>query len=246
MQSFSARSGPGHVTWSYGKSGAAVQPSRRAVFIAGLNLVLTGAFLTVAAISAGHAADRPVRIVMLGDSIAAGFGLPAQDALPAKLERALQAKGFAVTIANAGVSGDTSAGGLARLDWSVGEGTDAVILELGANDALHGSDPQLTQKALDTIITRLTKRKIAVLLTGMQAPRNLGADYAKAFDPIYPALAAAHDVVFYPFILDGVAGNPALNQADGMHPATAGVDVIVERLLPKTEELVRRAKAGRS
>jgi acyl-CoA thioesterase-1 len=207
---------------------------------------LVGAVLTVAVITGGLAADRPVRIVMLGDSITAGLGLPSKDALPAKLERALLAKGIAVTIANAGVSGDTSAGGLGRLDWSVGAGTDAVILELGANDALRGGDPKLTQNALDTIITRLTERKIAVLLTGMLAPRNLGADYAKAFDPIYPALAAAHDVVFYPFILDGVAGDPALNQADGLHPTTAGVDLIVERLLPKTEELVRRARAGRS
>ena len=197
----------------------------------------------MAAITAGLAADRPVRIVMLGDSITAGLGLPAQNALPAKLEKALKAKGIAVAVENAGVSGDTSAGGLARLDWSVGEGTDAVILELGANDALRGNDPQQTQKALDRIIAHLTERKIAVLLTGMLAPRNLGPDYAKAFDPIYPALARAHDVVFYPFILDGVAANPALNQGDGIHPNAAGVDVIVERLAPKVEELVGRAKA---
>jgi len=182
---------------------------------------------------------------MLGDSITAGLGLPAQDALPAKLEKALKAKGVAVAIENAGVSGDTSAGGLARLDWSVADGTDAVILELGANDALRGSDPKLAQKALDTIITRLTARKIAVLLTGMLAPPNLGADYATAFDPIYPALAATHRVVFYPFILDGVAADPALNQKDGIHPNAAGVDVIVARLLPKAEELIDRAKANR-
>jgi acyl-CoA thioesterase-1 len=186
-----------------------------------------------------------VRIVMLGDSITAGLGLPAKDALPAKLEKALNAKGAAVTIENAGVSGDTSAGGLARLDWSVGEGTDAVILELGANDALRAVDPKQTQKALDTILTRLGERKVAVLLTGMLAPRNLGADYAKGFDPIYPALAAAHGVVFYPFILDGVAADPALNQGDGIHPNAAGVDAIVARLLPKALELVDRVKATR-
>ncbi|HMK80821.1 MAG TPA: arylesterase [Xanthobacteraceae bacterium] len=183
---------------------------------------------------------------MLGDSITAGLGLPAQDTLPAKLEKALKANGHDVTIQNAGVSGDTTAGGLARLDWSVADGTDAVILELGANDALRGNDPKLTRLSLEAIITRLAARRIAVLLTGMLAPRNLGADYASRFDPIYPALAAAHQVVFYPFILDGVATNPALNQGDGIHPNAAGVDAIVTRLLPKAEELVARVTAGRS
>jgi acyl-CoA thioesterase-1 len=190
-----------------------------------------------------RAAGAPVRIVMLGDSITAGLGLPAQETLPAKLEKALKAKGHDVAIQNAGVSGDTSSGGLARLDWSVADGTDAVIIELGANDALRGVDPKLTQKALDAIIARLAERKIAVLLTGMLAPRNLGPDYAKTFDPIYPALAAAHHVVFYPFILDGVAADPALNQGDGIHPNAAGVDVIVERLLPKAEELLGQVRA---
>jgi acyl-CoA thioesterase-1 len=190
------------------------------------------------------AADRPVRIVVLGDSLSAGLGLAGQDALPAKLERALRAKGIVAEIANAGVSGDTAAGGLARLDWSVPEGTDAVILELGANDALRGSDPKATRAALEAIIRKLKERRIAVLLAGMLAPRNLGADYAKAFDPIYPELAAAHDLVFYPFILDGVAADAALNQADGIHPTAAGVDIIVSRMLPKVEELVARVKGG--
>jgi acyl-CoA thioesterase-1 len=198
-----------------------------------------------AAATVGRASDRPVRIVMLGDSITAGLGLAAQDALPARLEKALKAKGLAVAIESAGVSGDTSAGGLARLDWSVGEGIDAVILELGANDALRGLDPRQTQKNLATIITRLTERKIPVLLTGMLAPRNLGPDYAKSFDPIYPTLAAAHDVVFYPFILDGVAADSALNQGDGIHPNRPGVDIIVERLVPKVEELIGRVRATR-
>ena len=194
---------------------------------------------------ASSAADRPIRIVVLGDSLSAGFGLAARDALPAKLERALKAKGIAVAIANAGVSGDTAAGGLSRLDWSVPDGTDAVILELGANDALRGSDPQATRAALEQIITRLKERRIAVLLAGMLAPRNLGPDYAKAFDPIYPELAAAHDLVFYPFIAEGVMGDRALNQADGIHPTAAGVDVMVARMLPKAEELIARVKAGR-
>jgi acyl-CoA thioesterase-1 len=189
------------------------------------------------------AADRPVRIVVLGDSLSAGLGLAAQDTLPAKLERALKAKGHGVTIANAGVSGDTAAGGLARLDWSIPEGTDAVILELGANDALRGADPKATRAALDAIISRLKARRIAVLLAGMLAPRNLGEDYAKAFDPIYPELAAAHGLILYPFIAEGVAGERALNQADGIHPTAAGVDVIVARLLPKAEELIARVKS---
>ena len=181
---------------------------------------------------------------MLGDSISAGFGLPAGEALPAKLEKALKAKGLDVTVENAGVSGDTPAGGLARLDWSVGEGTDAVILELGANDALRGSDPKQTRAALDAIIRKLKERKIAVLLTGMLAPRNYGPDYVAAFDKIYPELAAEHGVLLYPFILDGVAGEKALNQADGIHPNVAGVDAIVKGLAPKVEELVIRVRLG--
>lgn len=182
---------------------------------------------------------------MLGDSLTAGYGLAAADALPAKLERALRARGHAVAIENAGVSGDTAAGGLARLDWSVREGTDAVILELGANDALRGSDPRATRAALDAIIVRLKQRRIAVLLAGMLAPRNYGPDYAQAFDPIYPELAAAHGLVFYPFILAGVAGERGLNQGDGVHPTVAGIDVMVQSLLPKAEELIVRVKAAR-
>jgi acyl-CoA thioesterase-1 len=138
------------------------------------------------------------------------------------------------------VSGDTASGGLGRLDWSVPAGTDAVIVELGANDALRGSDPKVTRAALETIIRRLKERHIAVLLVGMLAPRNLGPDYVKAFDPIYPELAKAHDVILYPFILDGVAGDRALNQADGLHPTAAGVDIIASRMLPKVEELVAK------
>ena len=191
------------------------------------------------------AAERPIRIVVLGDSLAAGFGLAAPDALPAKLERALKQKGIAVAIENAGVSGDTPAGGLARLDWSVGEGTDAVILELGANDALRGSDPKATRTALEAIIKRLKERHIAVLLAGMLAPRNFGPDYVRAFDAIYPELAAAHDLILYPFILEGVAGDRALNQPDGLHPTAAGVDVMVKGMLPKVEELIGRVKAGK-
>jgi acyl-CoA thioesterase-1 len=192
------------------------------------------------------AAERPVNIVVLGDSLSAGLGLPLEDAFPTKLARALKAKGVAVTITNAGVSGDTASGGLGRLDWSVPAGTDAVIVELGANDALRGLDPGLTKTALDTILRKLAARHIAVLLAGMRAPPNMGAEYARAFDAIYPALASTHPVVFYPFFLDGVAADPKLNQGDGMHPNAAGIDAIVARVLPAVEDLVVRARAGRS
>ena len=192
-----------------------------------------------------EAAERPVKIVVLGDSLSAGFGLPAEAAFPSRLAEALKAKDAAVTIVNAGVSGDTASAGLDRLDWSVPEGTDAVILELGANDALRGLDPKLTRAALDTILKKLEARHVAVLLAGMQAPRNMGADYTREFDAIYPALASTHPVVFYPFFLDGVATDPKLNQGDGIHPNSAGVDVIVARILPQVEELIVRSRAGR-
>jgi len=215
--------------------------TRRVQIIAGA-LLLAGAMI-VAAPAATPAADRPVSIVALGDSLTAGFGLGASDAFPAKLERALAAKGIAVTVANAGVSGDTSSGGLARLDWSVPPGTDAVILELGGNDALRGIDPTVTRQALDGILRALAQRNIPVLFCGMLSPRNLGVEYAHTFDAIFPDLAKTYGAVFYPFFLDGVAGDLKLNQRDGMHPTAAGVDVIVARILPKAEELLARARA---
>ena len=189
--------------------------------------------------------DAPVKIVALGDSLSAGLGLPVDAAFPARLAAALQAKGIAASVVNAGVSGDTASGGLGRLDWSVPPDTEAVILELGANDALRGIDPAVTKTALDTILKKLKDRRIAVLLAGMRAPRNLGPDYVNAFDAIYPALASTHAVVFYPFFLDGVATDLKLNQSDGQHPNAAGVDVIVARILPQVEELIARARAAR-
>lgn len=191
------------------------------------------------------AADKPVTIVALGDSLTAGLGLPAQDAFPAKLARALAAKGKAVSIANAGVSGDTASGAAGRLDWSVPDGTDAVILELGANDALRGVDPKITKGALERILNSLADRHITVLLAGMRAPPNFGPDYVHEFNAIFPALASTHPVVFYPFFLEGVAADSKLNQGDGIHPNAAGVDVIVARILPKVEELVARVRAVR-
>jgi acyl-CoA thioesterase-1 len=194
---------------------------------------------------AGLASDRPVRIVVLGDSLSAGYQLPASAAFPARLEAALKAKGLAVDIGNAGVSGDTASGGLARLDWSVPAGTDAVILELGANDALRGVDPKITRKAIEGIVRTLKGRGIEVLLAGMRAPPNMGPDYRRAFDTIFPDLASAYGLVFYSFFLDGVAADPKLNQRDGIHPTQAGVDVIVARILPKVEEVVARVRARR-
>ena len=191
------------------------------------------------------AAERAVRIVALGDSLTAGFGLSADAAFPAKLERALKAKGLAVEIANAGVSGDTAAGGLARLDWSVPEGTEAVIVELGANDMLRGADPKVTRAALEEIVRRLTERRIAILLAGMRAAPNLGSDYGREFDVIYSELAAKYGALLYPFFLDGVAAEAKLNQRDGLHPTAAGIDAIVARVLPKVEELLARVRDKR-
>lgn len=202
--------------------------------------------LAVVLTGRAEAADRPVRIVALGDSLTAGLGLPVNAAFPAKLEQALKAKGLAVEITNAGVSGDTASAGLARLDWSVPEGTDAVIVELGANDTLRGIDPKVTRQALGEIVRRLRGRGIAVLLTGMRAAPNLGPDYGRDFEAIYSALAVENDVLFYPFFLDGVATDSKLNQRDGLHPTAAGVDAIVARILPKAEELVARARDRRA
>jgi acyl-CoA thioesterase-1 len=191
-----------------------------------------------------RAAEGRVNIVAFGDSLTAGYGLPANEAFPAQLQRALDAKGLAANVVNAGVSGDTATGGLSRLDWSVPDGTDAVILELGANDALRGFDPGVTRKALDTMLRRLQERKISVLLCGMVAPPNLGAEYGRAFNSIYPDLAAQTGAILYPFFLTGVAADPKLNQRDGLHPTAAGVAVIVDRILPQVEQLIARAKAS--
>jgi len=198
------------------------------------------------ALSRAIAADAPVKIVALGDSLTAGFGLSREAAFPARLEAALKAKGHAVEISNAGVSGDTASSGLARLDWSVPEGTDAVIVELGANDALRGIAPELTRAALQEILRRLNERRITVLLAGMRAPPNMGIDYARAFDAIFPELAAANDVILYPFFLDGVAADRVLNQPDGLHPTARGAETIVSGILPKAEELIARVKAKRN
>ena len=180
-----------------------------------------------------------LRLVALGDSLTAGYLLPADAAFPVVLEKALRKDGFNVTVVNAGVSGDTAAEGLARLDWAIGEGADAVILELGANDMLQGIDPSVTRGALDTILARLQARHIKVLIAGMLASPSLGKDYGRAFDSIYPELAAKYHAPLYPFFLAGVATNKTLELADGMHPNRDGVERIVAGILPHVEALLR-------
>jgi len=201
--------------------------------------------LTLAIASPAIAQNRPVKIVALGDSLTAGFGLSAGDAFPAKLQRSLKAKGIDVEIVNAGGSGDTASGGLERLEWAVPPGTDAVIVELGANDMLRGIDPHVTRKAIGTIVRKLRERHIAVLLCGMVASPNLGKDYAAAFNLIYPDMAVAYGAIYYPFFLNGVATFANLNQRDGLHPTAAGIDVIVDKILPSVEQLIVWAKAER-
>jgi acyl-CoA thioesterase I len=186
----------------------------------------------------------PIEIVALGDSLTAGLGLDPGQSFPEQLEEALTARGYDVTVTNAGVSGDTASAGLSRLEWSVPAEADIVIVELGANDALRGVDPTVTRKALSDILAKLTGRGQAMLLAGMFAPPNLGPAYAKAFNPIYPDLAAEYNVPLYPFFLAGVAADARLNQADGMHPSREGVAKIVELMLPDVEALIAKTKAG--
>src|SRR5262245_14074498 len=243
MQSFRRSSWPG------GQAASPVSPRSYGHFAAPVQIVarvLAAAVVAAAAFAwPAAAAERPVRIVALGDSLTSGVGLPGSAAFPARLEKALRAKGLAVEIANAGVSGDTASGGLARLDWAVPAGTDAVIVELGANDMLRGVDPKVTRKALEEIVRRLTERRLPVLLAGMRASPNLGDDYMRDFEAIYSDLAKSHDLLLYPFFLDGVALNAKFNQRDGLHPTAAGIDRIVAGILPKAEELVARVRDKR-
>ena len=206
-----------------------------------LVLALTALDMRLApAVLAGE--GGPVKLVVLGDSLSAGLGLSASNAFPAKLQKALKDKGIDVDIGNAGVSGDTASGGRDRLDWSVPEGTQGVILELGANDALRGTDPSVTRAALSDILTRLKARGVAVLLCGMLAPPNYGKDYADRFNTIYPELSRSFGVPLYPFFLDGVAADAKVNQADGIHPTPAGVDIVVKNMMPTVEAFLGTIK----
>lgn len=193
--------------------------------------------------------SQPVRILAFGDSLTQGFGVPPGTEFPARLEKALNAKGLDVTVINAGVSGETSAGGLARVDWLLGDGKsgpDAAILELGANDGLRGLPVVEMEKNLDTILSKLKARNIAVLFAGMKAPRNFGARYAEEYDAVFPKLAMKYDVLFYPFFLEGVVLDRSLVQPDGLHPNPKGVDAIVKGIEPLAERLVQQVKARRA
>lgn len=201
-----------------------------------------GVCLLAAALVAVPAAAAPAKILAFGDSLTAGYGLAEAEGFTEQLEAALKASGVEAEVINGGVSGDTTAGGLARLDWALADRPDLVILELGSNDALRGLDPAEAEANLDRMLQMLADAEVPVLLAGMYAPRNLGAEYVEAFDAIYPALAEKHGVPLYPFFLEGVAGETALNQADGIHPNAAGVAVIVERILPYVRDALEQAQ----
>ena len=211
---------------------------------------LGAALLTLAWLVPASALDAaesaPVRILAFGDSLVHGYGLAANETFPVQLERALLEAGYRVEVLNGGNSGDTTAAGVARLDWALADRPDLALVELGANDGLRGIDPGETYRNLDAILSRLKAEGIPVLLAGMLAPRNLGADYAQAFDAVYPRLAEAHGVALYPFFLDGVALQPELNQADGIHPNAAGVALVVERILPSVVRLIEGYEADRA
>jgi acyl-CoA thioesterase-1 len=201
---------------------------------------------TIGSITTLAEAAKPLRIVAFGDSLTSGYGLRSNQSFPAQLQKALKARGHDVVVTNAGVAGDTTAGGLERLGWAVPDGTDAVIVELGANDALRGIDPKVTHANLEKIIAALNERRIPTLLAGMRSPANWGDTYSEDFDGVFPELARANGLVFYPFFLEGVVLDPKFNQDDGMHPTGKGVSEIVKRILPSVEELIGRALAQRA
>jgi acyl-CoA thioesterase-1 len=198
--------------------------------------------LAASGLPAGHAAAATPVIVAFGDSLTAGLGLPERESFPAQLERALKARGQEVKVVNAGVSGDTAAAGLARLDWAMPDDASAVIVEFGANDALQGLDPAATKATLEKIIAELKARGLPILLAGMEAPRNLGQDYVDQFRALYADLAQRYDLILYPFFLDGVALDDKYTLGDGLHPNAEGVARIVDGILPKVEELLAKAK----
>lgn len=205
--------------------------------------LLAALLLLAAGLLVQPAAARPLKLLTFGDSLIHGYGLPAGETFPAQLETALRAEGHDVTVINGGNSGDTTAAGRARLDWALSDDPDLVLVTLGGNDMLRGLEPAETYRNLDAILARLKAEGLPVLLTGMLAQRNLGADYAAEFDAVFPRLAEEHDVAFYPFFLEGVALQPDLNQPDGLHPNGAGVAVIVETILPALRPLIEAAQA---
>jgi acyl-CoA thioesterase I len=221
------------------EKGKEVEKMKRAASL----MVLLALCLTLAPLHKIEASQRPPVIVAFGDSLTAGLGLPQHEAFPAQLETALKARGTETRVVNAGASGDTAAAGLARLDWAMPPDASAVIIELGANDALQGLPPEGTKAALAKIIERVQAKGLPILLAGMEAPRNMGSDYVDAFRAIYPELAERYHVILYSFFLEGAALNVGLMQPDGMHPNAKGVAVLVENILPKVEELLAEVKA---
>jgi acyl-CoA thioesterase-1 len=217
----------------YAKTSARPYGARRRI----INIVLVSLVLTLLSPAAGRA-DRPIKLLVLGDSLTAGYGLPSDESFPARLQAALKADKRDVAVINAGVSGDTSAGGRARIDWVLADKPDFAIVELGGNDGLRGLDPAVTDQNLDAVLTRLDQSGIPVLLAGMLAPPNLGREYGEQFKAVFPRLAEKHHARLYPFFLDGVAADPALNQGDGIHPNAKGVDVIVARIMPAVKKLL--------
>ena len=217
---------------------------KRSALLAAGALLITAVMAAAGAMSVrAWAAAEPLRIVAFGDSLTSGYGLPADQSFPAQLERALKARGHNVEIANAGVSGDTTAAGLARFDWAIPPNADAVILELGANDALRGIAPKTARANLDAILQRLKSRGIPVLIAGFRAPANWGRAYAASFDKLFGDLARKYGHDLYPFFLEGVAMQRGLNQPDGLHPNAAGVARIVEQIAPSVERLIARARS---
>jgi len=192
------------------------------------------------------AANEPLRILALGDSLTAGYGLKPSDGFTVQLQRSLEARGIPALVLNAGVSGDTTAGGLARLDWALGDRPDMVILALGANDGLRAVNPEVTRSNLAAMLEQLRSKKLPVLLAGIYAPPNLGREYASAFNRIYPELATQYDALLYPFFLEGVATRPELNQTDGLHPNAEGVAVMVQRITPYVVKLIELSRKSLS
>jgi acyl-CoA thioesterase I len=215
------------------------QVVRRVILV---NLLIVACLMSA---RATETSQRPIRLVAFGDSLTAGYMLPPTQSFPSQLAKALKEKGHAVDVANAGVSGDTTANGLERFEWAIPDGTEAVILELGANDALRGLPPKKARANLEKIIEKLRQRNIEVLLAGMIAPKNMGSDYEREYNPIFSDLATKYGLVYYPFFLDGVAMDASLNLSDGLHPSSKGVARIVERILPSVEELLSRVAARR-
>ena len=209
------------------------------------NMMMAAVVLLGAASPAGAADRRALRVVAFGDSLMAGFQIGLRDAFPARLEQALKAKGYDVEVANAGVSGDTTAAGLARVDWAIPDGTDAVILEFGANDMMRGMDPAEARRNLDRMITRIKAKGATVLLAGMRSLGNWGPDYVQRFEAIFPDLARQHGLTLYPFFLDGIVGVAGLNLPDGIHPNPRGVDRIVLGILPTVEQIIAQVSSPR-